>query len=114
VAEPLDAALAALSRTIAERARSSPEQSYTARLVSKGIRHVAKKFGEEAIEATIAAVAGDRKNLLEESADVLYHFLVMLHLAGVSLDEVAEALSRRQGRSGLEEKASRPKDRADP
>lgn len=108
--DSIDRTLAGLARLIADRATASPETSYTAKLLAKGPRRIAKKFGEEAVEATIAAVAGDKDNLREEAADVLYHLLVMLHVSGVTLDEVAGELGRREARSGLDEKASRPKE----
>jgi len=106
----LDGVLEELARTIAQRAGGSPDSSYTAKLVRRGTRRIAKKFGEEAVEAVVAAVAQDKENLREEAADVLYHLLVMLHVSDVSLEEVARELRRREQRSGLDEKAARPKD----
>ena len=103
----LDGVLEKLAATIAERAGDAPDTSYTAKLLSRGVRRIAKKFGEESVEAVIAAVSADPKNLREEAADVLYHLLVMLHVSGVSLDEVARELQSRESRSGLDEKASR-------
>ena len=96
-----------LSATIAERQGGDPATSYTAQLLARGPAHAAKKFGEEAVELAIAAVQADRAAIASESADVLYHWLVLLAACGVSADAVAEALEKRQGRSGLEEKASR-------
>jgi phosphoribosyl-ATP pyrophosphohydrolase len=100
--------LRALSQTIAARRGGDPEASYTARLLARGPAQAAKKFGEEAVELVIAATQRDAAAVASESADVLYHWLVLLEACGVSPDAVAEALAARQGRSGLEEKASRP------
>ncbi len=102
-------ALDDLDAIIARRADSSAEASYTRTLLEKGVAHCAKKFGEEAIEATIAAVAQDDTALRAEAADVLYHLLVMLRARGVALADVFGELERRTTRSGLEEKASRPR-----
>ena len=96
-----------LSQLIERRAESSAEKSYTRALLDKGVAHCAKKFGEEAIEAVIAAVAQDDPALRAEAADVLYHLLVVLHARGVLLADVLAELERRTQRSGLEEKASR-------
>jgi phosphoribosyl-ATP pyrophosphohydrolase len=100
--------LADLAQIVAERAQASPDQSYTAKLLAKGPAHAAKKLGEEAVEAAIAAVQGDRAALVAEAADVLYHLMVVLEGAHVPLDEVMSELQRRTARSGLAEKASRP------
>jgi phosphoribosyl-ATP pyrophosphohydrolase len=99
--------LADLARIVAERAKASPDVSYTAKLLAKGPTHAAKKLGEEAVEAAIAAVQGDRAALVCESADVLYHLLAVLEGAHVPLDEVMSELQRRTAQSGLSEKASR-------
>ena len=99
--------LSDLERTIAERARSGDPDSWTAKLFSKGIDKAAQKLGEEAVETVIAAVRGDTKGVVSESADLLYHWLVVLGIAGVRLDDVLTELERRTGRSGLAEKASR-------
>ena len=96
-----------LARTIAARAGGDPDQSWTARLLARGPEKCAEKFGEEAIEAIIEAVKGDREKLTGEAADVLFHFLVMLKARDLPLADVMEELARRQGRSGLAEKASR-------
>lgn len=88
-------------------ARSDAETSYTASLLAKGVDKCAEKFGEEAVEAIVAAVKGDRDGLTGEAADVLYHLLVMLRASGVELAEVLAELERREGMSGLDEKASR-------
>jgi phosphoribosyl-ATP pyrophosphohydrolase len=99
--------LSDLERTIRERASSGDPDSWTARLFAKGIDKAAQKLGEEAVESVIAAVRGDRAALVSESADLLYHWLVVLGISGVSLDEVLAELERRTGRSGIAEKASR-------
>lgn len=96
-----------LATIIAERANASPDESWTARLLAKGPEKVAEKFGEEAIEAVIEAVKGDPKGLTNEAADVLFHLLVMLQSRGVALSDVLQELARRQGQSGLAEKAAR-------
>ena len=99
-----------LDSRLAVRAGASPDDSYTAKLLAKGIEKCAQKLGEEAVEAAIAAIARDRAGLVGESADLLYHLLVLLRAAGIPLEEVMAELDRRTGQSGLAEKASRPKD----
>ncbi len=96
-----------LFATIEARKGADPDTSWTAKLLSQGPAKAAEKFGEEAIEAIIEAVRGDRERLTAEAADALYHLLVMLAACDVTLDEVLEELARRQGRSGIAEKASR-------
>jgi phosphoribosyl-ATP pyrophosphohydrolase len=96
-----------LARTIAARAGAAAESSYTASLLAKGAARCAKKFGEEAVELAIAAVAQDENAVRAEAADVLYHLLVVLQSRGVALAEVMEELERRTAQSGLAEKASR-------
>ncbi len=96
-----------LAATIESRKGSDPKSSYTAQLLSDGVERAAKKLGEEAVEVVISAVGRDRDGLAAESADLMYHFLVTLAAAGVNLDDVADLLERREGRSGLEEKAWR-------
>lgn len=98
-----------LAATIEARKGADPASSYTAKLLSEGVERSAKKFGEEAVEAVIAAAQGDQDGLAAESADLIYHWLVLLARAGVSLDDVAAKLEAREGTSGLAEKASRPK-----
>ena len=98
--------LARLSATIAERRAADKGASYTAQLLSDPAR-AAKKLGEEAIETVIAAIGTDKDALAAESADLIYHWLVVLAAADVSLDEVAAKLEAREGTSGLAEKASR-------
>lgn len=102
--------LSDLEKIIAERARSGEPSSWTAKLFSSGMERAAKKLGEEAVETVIAAVRGDRDGLISESADLLYHWLVVLAVAGISLDEVLAELEQRTGRSGIAEKASRSRD----
>ncbi len=106
-ADNLGPVLARLEKAIEARKGASAEASYTASLLAGGAAKCAKKFGEEAVEAALAAVSGDKKHLTAEAADVLYHLLVMLAQAGVSLGDVAAALSAREGTSGHAEKASR-------
>ena len=99
--------LADLERIVDERSKASPEQSWTAKLVAGGQPKAAKKLGEEAIEAVMAAAIGDRDNLTYEAADVLYHLLVVLKIAEIPLENVMAELERRTAQSGLKEKASR-------
>ena len=96
-----------LAETIEARKGADPASSWTAKLLSKGPEKCAEKFGEEAIEAVIEAVKGDRAALTSEAADVLYHLLVMCAARGVTLADIESELSRREGTSGVEEKASR-------
>jgi phosphoribosyl-ATP pyrophosphohydrolase len=99
-----------LAAIIAERARAGGDQSYTRKLLDEGIEKCAKKLGEEATETVVAALSSDNKAVIGESADLLYHLLVVLQARGVKLDEVYAELERRTGQSGLEEKAARRKD----
>ena len=101
--------LSELAKTIAQRAKADPESSWTAKLLAKGPEKCAEKFGEEAVEAIIEAVKDNRDGLISESADVLFHLLVMLQSRGITLDDVLDELARRQGTSGITEKAARPK-----
>lgn len=101
-------ALARLSATVEARKGADPDSSWTAKLLAKGPEKCAEKFGEEAIEAVIEAVKGDRAGLTAEAADVLYHLLVMLAARDVTLADVLAELARREGTSGLDEKAARP------
>ena len=96
-----------LERIVAERGGSGAADSWTAKLFAAGTEKAAKKLGEEAVETVIAAVAGDNQGLVSESADLLYHLLVVLALAGVPLADVMAELERRTARSGVAEKASR-------
>lgn len=99
--------LSDLERIVAERAKAAPDESWTARLLAAGPERAAKKLGEEAVEAVIAAVKGDRAELIAESADLLYHLLVVLKARDVALQDVLSQLEARTARSGLAEKAAR-------
>ncbi|MEM1234713.1 MAG: phosphoribosyl-ATP diphosphatase [Pseudomonadota bacterium] len=99
--------LAALAATISARKSADPDRSWTAALLAQGPEKCAEKFGEEAVEAIIEAVRGDRERLTAEAADVLYHLLVMLAARGVTLSDVEAELDRRGGMSGHAEKAAR-------
>ncbi|NCM97767.1 MAG: phosphoribosyl-ATP diphosphatase [Rhodobacterales bacterium] len=101
-------ALDRLAATIAARKSADPEGSWTAKLLARGPEKCAEKFGEEAVEAIIEAVRGDRARLTSEAADVLYHLLVMLAARDVTLADVLAELARREGTSGIAEKAARP------
>jgi len=96
-----------LEKRVQTRARESAEVSYTRKLLDRGINHCAKKLGEEAVEAAIAAIGEDRNHMIGEAADVLYHLLVVLHARGISLDDVEAELGARSRQSGLDEKAAR-------
>lgn len=96
-----------LIEIIKSRASADAKSSYTKSLLEAGTERAAKKFGEEAVEAVIAAVTNDRQALVNESADVVYHLLVLLQSAGVSFDDVLAELAKRTRQSGIEEKASR-------
>ena len=96
-----------LNARLGERAKASPEESYTAKLLRDGIDRCARKFGEEAVETIVSAVSRDKPGLTAEAADVLYHLLVLLRAADVPLDEVMAELEGRTAQSGLAEKAAR-------
>lgn len=100
--------IADLEQRIVERAKASPDDSYTRKLLDKGAAQCAKKFGEEAVEAVLATVGESRDRVIAESADVLYHLLVMLHARDITLADVEALLETRTKKSGLDEKASRP------
>lgn len=102
--------LARLADTVAARKAGAAAESYTAKLIGKGIAACAKKLGEEAVETALAAVSGDRRQIAAESADLLYHLIVTLAASGVDLADVMAELERREGTGGLAEKAARPKD----
>jgi len=103
-----DFTLADLAAIVAARAsEADTSSSYTAKLIASGVERTAKKFGEEAVEAALAAVGGDKAHLASEAADVLYHLLVMLKAADVDLADVMAELEKRTGQSGLAEKAAR-------
>lgn len=99
--------LARLAATIAARAQADPGTSWTARLLAQGPEACARKFGEEALEAVIAGLGNDPARLTAEAADVLYHLLVLCQARGVTLAGIETELARREGRSGIEEKAGR-------
>ncbi|WRH72027.1 MAG: phosphoribosyl-ATP diphosphatase [Erythrobacter sp.] len=99
--------LTRLEATIAQRLTASPEESYVAKLHAKGLAKIAQKLGEEATEVVIAALAGDEAELVGEAADVIFHLMVLLAEKGVPLDKVLAELDRREGTSGIAEKASR-------
>jgi phosphoribosyl-ATP pyrophosphohydrolase len=103
----LGQAIDTLAATIASRVGADPATSYTASLLAGGPVKCAKKLGEEAVEAAIAAATGDKANLAHEAADVLFHLMATLQASGVSPDEVAAALEKRKGVSGHDEKAGR-------
>lgn len=103
----IGAALDALTQRINARKADDPEKSYTAKLLRDGKEKCAKKLGEEGVEAAIAGAMGDKKELIAESADVLYHLAVLLEANGTSFNAVAAELDRRAGVSGIDEKASR-------
>ena len=99
--------LARLEATIKQRLGASPEESYVAKLHARGLPVIARKLGEEAVEAIVAALSGQQDELVGEAADVLFHLLVLLGEKGVPLADVLAELDRREGTSGLDEKASR-------
>ena len=99
-----------LAATIDARAASGDATSYTRKLLDKGAEHCAKKFGEEAVETVIAAIENDRDHIINESADLLFHLLVLLKSRNVALEEVETALGLRTTMTGLEEKAARKRD----
>jgi phosphoribosyl-ATP pyrophosphohydrolase len=96
-----------LFATIDARKGADPSQSYTAKLLAAGVEKCARKFGEEAIETVIAAIQSDKIELAKESADVLYHLLVLWAAAGITPQDIYAILAAREAQSGLEEKASR-------
>ncbi|KHK89968.1 phosphoribosyl-ATP diphosphatase [Novosphingobium malaysiense] len=101
--------LARLEATIAARRSADPDSSYVARLNAKGLGKIAQKLGEEATETVIAALTEDRKALVGEAADLLFHLMVLLGAKDVALADVLSELDRREGMSGIAEKAARPK-----
>lgn len=96
-----------LAARVRERAKASAEDSYTRKLLDKGVAHIAKKFGEEAAETVIAAVSEDKKRVVSETADLLYHLVVLLEARGIDISDVESVLRERTAQSGLAEKASR-------
>ncbi|MEO3387127.1 phosphoribosyl-ATP diphosphatase [Mesorhizobium sp. CAU 1741] len=99
--------LSELERIVAQRGRSGASDSWTAKLFAKGVDKAAQKMGEEAVETVIASVRGDRAAVVSESADLIYHWLVVLALSGVTVDDVMAELESRTGQSGTAEKAAR-------
>jgi len=99
--------LARLESTIAQRRTASPEDSYVAKLLGRGLPVIARKLGEESVEAIVAALSGSRDELVGEAADVLFHLLVLLAAKDIPLSDVLAELDRRDGTSGLAEKAAR-------
>ncbi len=99
--------LNALFQTILERKGADPETSYTASLYAKGTAKIAQKVGEEAVETCIEALQGDREKLKQESADLLFHLMVLWADQGLTPDDVLDVLQKRQGVSGIAEKNSR-------
>ena len=105
-----EAVLARLFAVIESRRGADPDSSYTAKLLSRGREKIAQKLGEEAVETVIAALSGDKQALAGESADLLYHLLVLWAEAGLDPADVWAELGRREGTSGIAEKAARPKE----
>ena len=103
-------ALFRLEQTIRERRRADPSSSYVAKLTARGRAKIAQKLGEEAVETVIAAIADDRDEVVKEGADLMFHFVVLLADMNLSLDDIRAELDRREGVSGLAEKAGREKD----
>lgn len=99
-----------LEATIRQRRSADPSSSYVAKLTHRGRAKIAQKVGEEAVETVIAAMAGDRAEMVGESADLLFHLLMLLADMDVPLDAVLDELERREGVSGIAEKAARPQD----
>ncbi len=99
--------LSRLERTVAERRAADPSQSYVASLHAKGLPQIARKLGEEGVEAAVATLSGSRGELVGEAADILFHLVVALQARDIPLAAVLAELDRREGRSGIEEKASR-------
>ncbi|MBU2033587.1 MAG: phosphoribosyl-ATP diphosphatase [Alphaproteobacteria bacterium] len=99
--------LTRLETTIAQRRGADPSSSYVAQLQARGLPVIARKLGEEAVEAVVAALSGNREELVGEAADLLFHLLVLLGEKDIGLVQVMAELDRREGLSGLEEKASR-------
>lgn len=104
------ATLQTLEQTIRQRRTADPSTSYVAKLTARGRGKIAQKVGEEAVETVIAAMEGDRGGVIGESADLLFHLAVLLADLDISLDEVMDELDRREGVSGIVEKAARPTD----
>ncbi|MBV8513049.1 MAG: phosphoribosyl-ATP diphosphatase [Xanthobacteraceae bacterium] len=99
-----------LEKRVSDRAAASPDVSYTRKLLDRGVSHCAKKLGEEAVETILAATTESRERMIAESADLIYHLLVLLKARDISWTEVEAALATRVSKSGLEEKAARKSD----
>ena len=99
-----------LEKRVRDRAAASPDMSYTRKLLDRGVGHCAKKFGEEAVETILAATTESRDRVIAETADLIYHLLVLLKAREISLADVEIALAARVSKSGLEEKAARKPD----
>lgn len=102
-------ALEALYKTVKKRQDADPASSYTAKLFAKGRHKIAQKLGEEAVELVIEAIADDKKEAVKESADMLFHLMVLWNEMGVTPAQVMHELEKRQGISGIEEKKARKK-----
>jgi phosphoribosyl-ATP pyrophosphohydrolase len=102
--------LSQLEATIKARRSADPETSYVARLTAKGRAKITQKLGEEAVETVIAAMADDKAEVIKEGADLVFHLVILLADMGLGLDDICAELDRREGVSGITEKASRPKD----
>jgi phosphoribosyl-ATP pyrophosphohydrolase len=96
-----------LLKTIASREGGDPNVSYVAKLLKKGVKRIAKKVGEEAVEVAIAAVVQPKEKVVSESADLLFHLMMLWHVLGIAPAQVMEELKHREGRSGIAEKKSR-------
>jgi len=105
-----DPIIARLEAVIAERRKASPDSSYVAKLTARGRTRIAQKIGEEAVEAVIAAIQGDARGVVSESADLIFHLLVLLADMGLTWADVLAELDAREGTSGIAEKLSRPKE----
>ena len=103
----MDDILNRLAELLEQRKGADPNASYVAKLYAKGMESILKKVGEEATETVIAAMSGDREKIIYETADLWFHTMIMLAQAGLSPDDILKELARREGLSGLEEKASR-------
>lgn len=108
--QAMRATLSQLEQTIRQRRTADPSSSYVAKLTARGRAKIAQKLGEEAVETVIAAMQGDRAGAVGESADLLFHLLVLLADMDIPFDDVLDELERREGVSGIAEKAARPKD----
>lgn len=107
---PSSFTLADLVERVKERAKAGADVSYTRKLLDKGVAQCAKKFGEEAVEVVLAAVGEDKDRVVSEMADLLYHLVVVMEAREVTLKEIEAELQKRTAQSGLQEKASRPRE----